>query len=117
MKTQQIKQLIRQDYVGKPSAETEARLQQAFMQRSASYRIRENSFAGFGAWLFSTKQLATKLTIACLLIGFWAVRPAFNLNPHLPVAADSTRVDQSRVLDSAMLNFSGDTTTKRSFLR
>lgn len=115
MKTQHIKQLIRHDFAGKPDPAIETRIQQAFMLRSANYPIRTNSFAGFGAWLFSAKHLTAKLAIGCVLAGLWTIRPALNLEPHLPIAADSTRVDQSRVLDSAMLSFPGDTTMKRRF--
>ena len=115
MKTQHIKQLIQKDFVGKANPATEERLQKVFLAQSSSYRIHQNSFAGFFTWLFTTNQLATKLAIAGLLIGFLAIRPVFNLNPQFPVTADSTRVDQSRVLDSALLILPSDTTGERRF--
>ncbi|WP_163717442.1 hypothetical protein [Mangrovibacterium lignilyticum] len=115
MKTKSIKELIQQDYVGVANPATEARLQQAFMARSAAYHVRQNSFSDFFGWIFSTRQLATKLAFASILLAFLAIRPNFNFSPQLPVTADSTRVDQSRVLDSALLILPGDTTGEQKF--
>lgn len=115
MKTQHIKQLIQKDFVGHANPATEEKLQKAFLANSSSYQVHQNSFAGFFNWLFNTNQLATKLAIAGMLIGFLAIRPIFNLKPQLPVTADSTRVDQSRVLDSALLILPRDTTGEHRF--
>ena len=115
MKTKSIKQLIQEDYVGKANPATEATLRQALLTRSANYRIRQNSFSGLFVWLFSTDQLAVKLAFAGVLMAFLTINPSLNLNIKLPVTADSTRIDQSRVLDSALLILPTDTTGEHRF--
>ncbi len=115
MKTKTIKQLVQQDVVGCPNPVVEERLQQAFMARSAGYRVRQNSFSGFIGWLFMPRQLGVKLAFASVLLAFFLFRPDINLNSHTPVTIDTTRVDQSRVLDSALLQLPTDTTRDRVF--
>ncbi|MGV8096836.1 MAG: hypothetical protein AB2L24_33690 [Mangrovibacterium sp.] len=98
-----VKQLIQEDFVGLPDPATEQRLHQAFMLRSAAYKTRQNSFGGFFGWLFSSRQLATKMAFATIVTAFFLIKPGVNTNQHLPSAPDSTRIDQSRAQDSAFL--------------
>ncbi len=115
MNTTNLKDLIRQDQAGSPDPIVEQRLQQAFVSKASSYRIHYNSFASFFSWLFSPKQLGTKLAVTMILLVFALVKPATRLGSGFPVAADSTYVDKSYVLDSAMLTIPKDTTGKRLF--
>jgi hypothetical protein len=98
-----VKQLIQEDFVGLPDPATEQRLHQTFMLRSAAYKTRQNSFGGFFGWLFSSRQLATKMAFATIVTAFFLIKPGVNTNQHLPSAPDSTRIDQSRAQDSAFL--------------
>lgn len=115
MKTTDLKNLIQQDQVGKPDSAIEDRLQGKFVARASSYRVHYNSFANFFTWLLGPKQLATKLAVTTLLFTFAFIRPVSKMNSESSVIVDSTYVNKSYVLDSAMLILPQDTTGKRLF--
>ncbi len=99
-----LKQILQKDFIGTPDPDTELRLQQAFLLKSATYRTRQNSFSGFFGWLFAPRQIAVKMAFAAVIAAFFLIRPGLDTSQHMPAVNDSTGVDQSRVQDSAFLH-------------
>ncbi len=98
-----LKQILQTDFIGTPDPDTELRLQQAFLLKSAAYRTMHNSFSGFFGWLFAPRQIAVKVAFAAVIAAFFFIRPGLNTSQHMPAVNDSTGIDQSRVQDSAFL--------------
>ncbi|MGQ8336682.1 hypothetical protein ACUNWD_09035 [Sunxiuqinia sp. A32] len=102
MKDQLLKKLLANDQVGTPDPGIHHRLNQAFLLKSATYHVKQNSFAGFAAWLFSWNGLALKTTLAAVFVAFFLFNPNVDINSGSPIQLDSTRVTQSLQIDSAV---------------
>ncbi len=111
MNEKMLKKLIVQDRPGAPDPYLRERLRQVLFKRSAVYKIRQNSFAGFFSWIFSSRQAAIKLAFAGIVTFLFFVKPDFIFYRHVPSVIDTTRVDQSGATDSALFHLPKSSTT------
>ena len=104
MKTKEIKQLIQQDNAGAPADAVKQRLDHAFMLKSSSYAVRQNSFSGFFSWLFSFQSFGFKTALAGVIISFMLFNQSLTINPTNSISLDSIQVTQSLQIDSSLFN-------------
>ena len=102
MMSKNLKQLINSDQIGKPDNGIKQRLDQAFILRSASYPVRQNSFFGFFTWIFSLKAIGLKTAVASLFVAFFLFNDDVNITPSGQTTLDTTSVNQIIEIDSSL---------------
>ena len=110
-----LKELIQKDNVGHPGSRVESRLNYAFLLKSSSSKIRQNSFGGFFSWFFSTQGIGVKTAIAGVLLAFVMLKPQMNLTPGSVSPLDSLSINQSSVVDSTLFQTSAKTANDSIF--
>ncbi len=103
MKNKRLKQIIQTDQISGPAPDVKQRLDHAFMARSASYPVRQNSFSGLFTWLFSLQGLGVKTTIAAFCLGFFLMNNNFDISSGTTFPLDSIHVSQSIEIDSSLI--------------
>ena len=98
------KELLLSDNIGEPSPKVFENLQYQYMLKSNNYRIRQNSFSGMFEWLFSSKQIVSKLTIAACFAYILTISPIIkkNLNSSNPI--DSTKTNHVSIIDTSYID-------------
>jgi len=109
MSEKQLADLIRQDTIGKPAPHVEDQLNYVFMLKSVRSKARQNSFSGFLGWIFSMNGMGLKASVASVLFLFVMIKPELNRHSGSDVTADSTRVQQSVVIDSTLFQLDSKT--------
>ncbi len=97
---QKLAQLIRNDRVGEPDKAIEDRLMYAFLLKSGSSKPRQNSFANFFGWLFSTQSLGLKTGIVSVILFFSVMNTQINIESGKVTATDSLFTKRVLVADS-----------------
>ena len=72
--------LLRNDRVGEPDKAIEDRLMYSFMLKNKDHKLRQNSFSGFGGWLFSLQSLGVKVAFVSVVLFFSVVNSQFIFN-------------------------------------
>jgi hypothetical protein len=99
-----FKKLILSDNIGEPSPEVFENLQHKYMLKSSKYNIRQNSFSGMFLWIFSSKQLISKLTIAACFICLLMVSPILKKNFQEANPTDSIKINHAGIIDTTYID-------------
>ncbi|MGE5449654.1 MAG: hypothetical protein ACM3PR_14945 [Bacteroidales bacterium] len=98
-----LSRLIRKDHVGEPDKGIEDRLMYSFMLKNSRSRIKQNSFAGFFGWVFSTESLGLKTGLISAILFFSVMNYQFNMEAGNITASDSLFSKRVLVADSTSI--------------
>lgn len=92
--------IIRKDYVGEPDKGIEDRLMYSFMLKNSRSRVKQNSFASFFAWIFSTESLGLKTGLVSAILFFSVMNYQINIESDKISSTDSLFTKRVWVADS-----------------
>lgn len=100
---QLVTNLLRSDRVGEPDKTIEDRLMYSFLLKNNDNKLRQNSFASFAGWLFSTQGLGLKTALVSLVLFFSVFNSQFIFDPAKNGSADS--ISNHRILVADTTHF------------
>ena len=99
-----FKQALKSDRgAGMPDSAVEERLNYHFMLKHSSRKLHTNSFADFGAKLFSTKALGLKAGLVSFCLVGMLFFAKVNNSQSISVAFDTCQVNHALVADTNFL--------------
>jgi hypothetical protein len=98
-----ITQLLHNDNVGEPDKAIEDRLMYSFLLKNSGSKLKQNSFANFFGWVFSTQSLGMKTALVSMVLFFSVINNHLSYEPGKTAANDSLSVQRVLVADSAHL--------------
>ena len=100
----ELKKLILSDHIGEPSPKVLENLQYRYLIKLSKNSIRQNSFSGMFLWMFSSKQLISKLTIAACFICLLMASPMLKKNFQIANSTDSIKINHAGIIDTAYID-------------
>lgn len=95
-----LSRLIMKDHVGKPANGIEDRLMYFFMLKNSRSRVKQNSFASFFAWVFSSESLGLKTGLVSAILFFSVMNYQINIESDKISSNDSLFTKRVLVADS-----------------
>lgn len=95
-----LSHLIRKDHVGQPEKGIEDRLMYSFMLKNSRSGVKQNSFASFFAWAFSTESLGLKAGLISAILFFSVMNYQTNIELGNIMSNDSLFTKRVLVADS-----------------
>ncbi|HLN74358.1 MAG: hypothetical protein ACM3O8_00005 [Methylococcaceae bacterium] len=92
--------LLGKDQVGEPDKAIEDRLMYSFMLKNSQSRVKQNSFASFFGWAFSTENLGLKAGLISAVLFFSVMNYQFNIASDTITGNDSLFTKRVLVADS-----------------
>jgi hypothetical protein len=100
---QMFTQLIKNDNVGEPDKSIEDRLMYSFLLKNSSSKLKQNSFASFFGWIFSTQSLGIKTAMVSFVLFFSIFNNQLNFEPGKTATSDSLFIQRMLVADTTHL--------------
>lgn len=111
----ELKDIIKNDSIGRPSSRVEDHLNYLYLLKSSLHKIHQNSFSGFFRWIFSAKGMGVKTAIAGILLAFVMLKPQMSMTPGSIPPLDSLSINQTSVVDSTLFQADAKTTRDSIF--
>ena len=96
-----ISGLLRNDHAGEPDKSIEDRLMYSFLLKSRNAKVRQNSFASFAGWLFSSQGLGLKTGLVSVVLFFSVMNNQFTFDSGKVCGNDSIVSQRILIADSA----------------
>jgi len=100
--------LLRNDRVGEPSKAIEDRLMYSFLWKSSAGKVKQNSFASFFGWVFSTHSIGLKTGLVSIVFFLSVMNSQFNIDSGTISCSDSIFIERVLVADSTSFIQSND---------
>ncbi|MBA4408545.1 MAG: hypothetical protein Q8S54_00455 [Bacteroidota bacterium] len=93
-------ELLRKDQVGGHDKSIEDRLMYSFLLKNSSSKLKQNSFASFLGWIFSSQSLGLKTGLVSAILFFSVMTNQISIESGKVTATDSLFTKRVLVADS-----------------